>query len=391
VGGEQVNLVFRDNQTNPTTLKFLGSKSAQGNAFYVNRVRQVNPGTQRDIYYLDLCTREFIANEQVRVVKRYDGNIGENVVKILKGRLSGRNGLMSPKGVDFDKTSAPYNFIGNDRKPFYVCTWLASKSIPELTVNGKDTKGGAAGYFFFETYDGFKFKSVDKLNSPKSNPPKKSFIFTNTTELPKGYDAKILDVNVERDIDLQQNLTMGAYANRSFFFDYVNMKYKVRDYKLSDNTSKVKNVGKKSFGDNVAPEIKDSPSRILNKVLDIGTLPAGKTSSKQLEAWKKDPTKSNFDAADTMAQSAMRYNQLFSIKVNITIAGDFSLRAGDLIHCDFPDLTVDKSKETNKQTGGKYLIASVCHRLTPEDCYTSLTLVRDSFGRKPIKMSGTSV
>ena len=381
VGGESVNLVFRDNKNNPTTLKFLGAKRGNGNEFYVNRVRQVNPGTQRDIYYLDLCTREFISNEQARVVKRYDGTIGENVLKILKGKLSGDGGIITPKGVEIDPTAKPYNFIGNDRKPFYVCTWLAAKSIPVLSVDGKDAIGGAAGYFFYETYDGFKFKAIDVLNGQA---PKKKFIFTNTTGLPQGYDAKILDVNVERDIDLQQNLTMGAYANRTLFFDYVNMNYKVRDYTLTENQKdKVNNAGKKSFGDGVSPAIKDAPSRIMNKVLDIGTLPSGVTANDQLEKWKSDPTKSTFASAETVAQSAMRYNQMFTIKINITIAGDFSLRAGDMIFCEFPELTVAQNKLPNKQTGGNYLIASVCHRLTPEDCYTSLTLVRDSFGKKP--------
>ena len=386
VGGEQVNLIFEDNQIQPTTLKFQASLN---NELYVNRVRQINPGTQKSVYSLDLCTREFISNEQSRVVKRYNGTISDNVVEIIRGNLPSRGfdqGLFSLKGVDVDKTAVPYNFIGNDRKPFYVCTWLASKSIPVLsTKDGKDVLGGAAGYFFFETYEGFKFKSIDILS--KSS-PKKTYIFNNVSKLPQGYDAKILDVNIDRDVDLQQNLTMGAYANRTLFFDYVTMKYRVRDYKLSqDQKDKVENVGKNSFGEGVSAEIKDAPSRIMNKVLDVGTLPLGVNAHDQLDAWKNNPDNPTFAAAETTAQAAMRYNQLFAIKIDITIAGDFSLRAGDLIHCDFPDLTVDKNKDTNKQTGGDYLIASVCHRVTPENCYTRLTLVRDSFGRKPIKVS----
>ena len=59
-----------------------------------------------------------------------------------------------------------------------------------------------------------------------------------------------------------------------------------------------------------------------------------------------------------------------------------------MVHCDFPQLTIDRNKETNKQTGGLYLIASVCHRMTPDDCFSRLTLVRDTFGRKP-SHSGT--
>ena len=67
------------------------------------------------------------------------------------------------------------------------------------------------------------------------------------------------------------------------------------------------------------------------------------------------------------------------------IPGDFSLRAGDLVYCDFPVLTTELSAQVNDQSGGIYMIASLCHRLTSRDTYTSLTLVRDSFGRKSFK------
>ena len=64
------------------------------------------------------------------------------------------------------------------------------------------------------------------------------------------------------------------------------------------------------------------------------------------------------------------------------IAGDFSLRAGDLIHCEFPQLSTDPNTQYNKRSGGIYMISSLCHSITPGETYTSLTLVRDTFGRK---------
>ena len=91
-----------------------------------------------------------------------------------------------------------------DRKPFYICTWLASKSIPEIaTQDGKSGIIGAAGYLFFQTRDGYHFRSIDKIFQDK---PKKKFIFTNTTNMPEGYDAKILKYDINRDIDLGKNL-----------------------------------------------------------------------------------------------------------------------------------------------------------------------------------------
>lgn len=370
-GGEQVFLVVEDNQTTPNKLTFKDDTS-----FYINRVRGIDPGTQKDVYSIDLCTREFIANEQTRVVKRYDGKISDSILSIL----SENKGIKTEKNIETDATLINYNFIGNDRKPFYVCTWLASKSVPDLSVDGKTSKGGAAGYLFYENYNGFKFKSIDKLFEQSAV---KKYIFNNTAEKPREYDGKILSYNIERDIDLQQNLTLGTYSNSSIFFDFYAMDYRRRNYNVDDyQKDKIVNAGSEEVT-YVADEFRTPPSRLMSHVLDVGTLPSGKDAGAQLDTWKSTPFDPTYDAANTMVQSIMRYNQMFTIKVNIVIPGDFSLRAGDLIHCDFPELTVESNTQVNPQSSGIYMIASLCHRITTRDTFTSLTLVRDTFGRKP--------
>ena len=385
-GGEPIELTIEDNQTKPTQLKFTRRKN---NELYVNRVRTISPGTQKQVYNIDLCTREFLTNEQVRVVKRYDGNISNNVKKILLQDLGNNKasgspyGLMTRKHIEVDKTSENYNFIGNDRKPFNVCTWLASKSVPSFSIDGKSGYGKIAGYFFYETYQGFKFKSIDKLLDLKANPIKGRYVFTNTADLPPDTDGKILAVDIERNIDLQQNLTMGAYSNTTLFFNPFNFLYTRDKLSIEQTSEATENAGSQPIGIGIPKEFVTGPSRLMNRVLDVGTLPSGSSALEQLKKWKSAPTSPTFKAAQILAQSAMRYNQLFSIKTRVTIAGDFSLRAGQLIYCDFPELTVDHNKGTNKQTGGHYLIVSVCHRITTEDCYSSLTLVRDTMGRMP--------
>jgi len=364
-GGERVVIEFSDKQEPQNTLSF-GTQS-----FYVNRIVGASPGTQKDVFILELCTREFLANEQTRVVKRYDGKISDNVTQILQDK----NGLNTTKNIDADPTVIPYNFIGNDRKPFYVCTWLGTRGVPEQS--GKINS--AAGYFFFETYDGFKFKSIDVLLNQKPKDDKK-YIYTNAPNInqSKEYTSKILSVTIERDIDLQKNVSVGTYANRSLFFDLYSMDYEVRNYNLKFNqidgiTPAEENV---LF---VPDEFTQAPSRLMNLILDYGTMPSGNTPNEQLKTWKNDPKYANYDAPKLMVQSIMRYNQLYTIKTNIIIPGDFSLRAGDIIECYFPDLEKSVKKEPNEKTQGKYLIASLCHRVTPEDTYTSLTLIRDSF------------
>ena len=378
-GGEPSHIVIADHDKN--VLKF-----KDDNKLYVNRVRNVIAGTQKDAYSIDFTSREMLANEQCRVCKRYDGKISENIKKILTEATSADVGIKTKKEVTVDETAINYNFIGNDRKPFYVCTWLASKSIPAQA--GK--VGGSAGYVFYETYDGYNFRSLDALAEQE---PKGNYLFSNTDDIPPEYTAKVLNYDIDRDIDLQNNLTIGAYANRTLFFDFYAYNYKVRNYSVDESGGADNNEGAGSKGkivtlgsdeiDSVADEFRLPVSRLMNKVLDVGTLPSGKDIDAQLKTWKESPFDPTYDSTKTMVQSVMRYNQMFSIKINIMIAGDFRLRAGDLIRCEFPRLSTEPNTRPNKVSGGLYMIASLCHNITPRETYTSLTLVRDTFGSKP--------
>ena len=67
-----------------------------------------------------------------------------------------------------------------------------------------------------------------------------------------------------------------------------------------------------------------------------------------------------------MVQSVMRYNQMFTIQTNITIPLDVSIKAGDLIHCDFPELKVQKVRR--QMINLVYIYVSTClSRGTPQN------------------------
>ena len=117
----------------------------------------------------------------------------------------------------------------------------------------------------------------------------------------------------------------------------------------------------------------------MTRILDNGYQPLGNSAEEQLQQWKSKPKKPMYEAPNLMAQTLMRYNQLYSIKTHITIRGDMTLRAGHTVLCEFPDLKDNRNRKPNATTTGKYIIASLCHRITRSETLTSLTLVRDSF------------
>ena len=365
VGQEKVYVKFKDN--NETTLDLI---------LYVNKVTPLMDDTTKSMVQLDLVSREFILNEKVRLNTRFDGKISNHIKKIL----TDGNYLATNKNVDIEETSNTYNFIGNNRKPYYAMNWLSKRAVPNLP----GAQGNTAGYFFFETSEGFKFKSIDAMLAQDK---KKSIIYNQTPDsrgedIPAGYDAKALEYEKDNKVDVQDKLKMGAFSTRTILFDPFNCYYEVITPNAKEKEKSLKLAGKELPVLN--PEFNRQGnnkefSRTTYYLLDKGTLPSGSGIGKSQEQIKKSKEE-NFDPKNILNQSIMRYNQLYSIKTTITIPGDFSLHAGDAIFIDAPELAPE-TKDVSEENGGLYIIADLCHYISPKETYTKLNLVRDSFGR----------
>lgn len=353
-GGEKVFLEVKDQSNN--SLKFITDD-------YQLRILSVPTTiehTQNMVITVHLCTTEYLKNElkENYITKRYDGNISDSVEKILKEVLK------TPKKLDIEPTQNKFNFLGHVEKVFHKLVWLAKRSVPDLPK----VNGNSAGYFFYETADGFKFKSIDSLLSQK---PKRKLIFNNTVYLPEGYDAKILNQPVfTPTINVLEKLRLGTYDSEITTFDFFNNETKEKEV----NGTGV--LAGKSLPK--LPEDLNKISRRTTTVRDVGVLPSGETLKTQLEKSKE----TNFDIENILNQSFMRYNQLFSIRTTVTIFCDLTLHAGDVIFCDFPELSSKANKIISNKKSGKYLIVDLAHYVSPNGpCYTKMNLVRDSYGR----------
>ena len=120
----------------------------------------------------------------------------------------------------------------------------------------------------------------------------------------------------------------------------------------------------------------DNFTRTTFMLIDTGTLPEG-DNKEQVDKNEKE----NFEAQKVLNQGIRRYNQFFSQQMTITIGGDFSLHAGDAIFVDVPSVKAETDDEKNEVSGGRYVIADLCHYVSTKETYTKLNLVRDSFGR----------
>ena len=357
IGTEDFKLEFEDNNENKIRVKM-----------NVNKVTPVYEDGSKNVISLDLVSEEVLRNEMgdSRCRTRENGLISDSVEKIFTDRLK------TEKPLDIEQSANRYNFIGNGRKPFYMLNLLSKQGVPQ----GSD--GSSAGFLFYETSTGYNFKSIEGLFKQDK---KKSYIFNNSTDaqaIPAGYDGKVLEHQSDSSINVQSKMNMGAYKTKIVLFDSYNCKYEVIEQTAEDVKENVELAGQDlpKFNSKFDSNEKDY-TRTTLYLVDSGTLPDGDTQA-QIDG----STKPNFEAVRTLNQSIRRYNQLFSGMMEITIAGDFSLHAGDVIFVDIFSVQAEKDDTLNRESGGLYIIADLCHFLDADATYTKLNLARDSFGRK---------
>jgi len=353
-GGERLSLKILGNSEYNKGIDF----SNKEDYLYVSSITNVLTEGQREVFTLNLVSKEALVNETTRVYEKFPSGsrIDASVEKIIKEKLK------TSKPVDVDAASNKYGFIGNLRKPFTVLVWLASKAV---TGDGK-----SAGFFFYQTQDGFKFKSVDNLISQPPFPETYVYSEVNQNSIKVNNDFKILKYNIQKNQNLIEKLRLGGYSSQLSTFNPLNGTFKTNVVGPYNYTGK--NLGQTQDTPNVRStsnqRVVDIPSRIMTQVLDVGTIEKGVS------------TEGNANPYENLRQSVIRYNLLFNQTLDMTIPLNTNLKAGDIIRCEFPRITIEKKKEIDPDKSGLYMIKELCHHFDSEMSITSMKLIRDTFG-----------
>jgi hypothetical protein len=363
-GGERLSMKIAGNVPGRKSLDFSSNPKKY---LYVSSITDVISEAQQESFTLNLVSREAITNETSRVSRKYSTKISESVSKILTDVLK------TDSIGKIDETSNKYGFIGNMRKPFTTLIWLASKGVPVVS------RDATAGFVFYQTQDGFQFRAIDNLISQKS---KATYVYSPTTvsyndnNEKVDNEFKILNYSTQKNQNLIEKLRLGTYASQRTFFNPLDFTFtdpKEGLFKLQNYSNKTNNLGgtdlqlpKISEGSDLS--LGDAPSRIITAILDIGTV-------------EKEVSKSeNADPSLYQSQSLMRYNILFTQALSVMIPVNTDLRAGDVIECLFPNNSKSDKSEHDSETSGLYMIKELCHHFNVNNSYTSMKLLRDTFG-----------
>ena len=342
-GGEFINLTIQDGEVD----KF---KITDEHKMMLNSVRNMTTETNKQFATLEFISVETIVNETARLNKKFQGNVSQTVEEIL---VNDAKGIQTKKKLEKDEAANSYAFIGNLKRPIDTIQWLCPKTQ-------SSTKN--FGFLFFETLDGYNFKSIEKLLDQDS-------VRYTHTDRPMEGSFKIMKNNLNQTNDIGMNLRLGMYANRTTYVDIENQKVDIVDFDITqlDLKKPVK----------LLDGIEKHPTRLMLRVNDYGVSQKGS---------KKEDTVPESELAVYQNKSYIRNNLLFSQTFKISTPLNPDLRAGQVIEIKLPLKKGDGESKTDSygsdrtnDPSGKYLISGLRQIIGGQKSESQLTLIRDVF------------
>jgi hypothetical protein len=302
-------------------------------------------------YKIHFASEEFVLNQQIRLSKSYKGFYNfQAVADILLNYLN-----VNPERFEFEETINPLKqYIVPNLRPLEAINALTVFSLnPTLT----------SAFLFFETYNGFKFLSLETLY--------KKGAFKTLTIYPQNimvdqYNktadrSSITELEIPQLFDTLQLINNGGASASMLKMDLINQSYEA----AASNPV------------NITPFTTLNEFLPFNNIVNrFGTSLIDGSSYMRYFSSHDDPLVDKW-----LLQRANQLALLNNNRVNVKIAGDTELEAGDVVYLDFPYFQpLNNNDETvpDPYKAGNYLITGLRHRIADNKYVTYLELCKDS-------------
>jgi len=338
----------------------------EGHPFQIYKIESVaQDGTsgRSQVYDILFCSQEMYFNGIHRVSKAYAGPLEFAVDDIFHNKQY----LNSTKRLNYEPTAINEKIVIPNMKPIQAIKFIASRS--------KSIKYKNAGYLFYETSEGYFFRSIESLlalNGAAVRPVKFAYTYqaANVNETSTGVEdinQKMRGVNkyeFKRPVDVLEHMTNGMLGNRLIRHDAFDKTFKTTDYNYFDD-----------FGKYFHMEHDDTDKSQLKSLLpfvpfedtntDLSSNPLAKlmtvsNTSKLHDAY--DTTQKS----ETVQQMVSQRAQYMSPELNLDVYGNTLLHAGDMINFDMDlmrPLGEDGKSEPSPYWNGRYLIRAIKHKI----------------------------
>ena len=296
-------------------------------SLYVNNISGYVQEKGMETFTLHLISKEGLLNQNTRVIEKF---VGKSIKELIDYMLKA---VKCEEIDDIEETKGKINFIGNMRKPFTIAPMLASRAIPT------DSKQNTAGFFFWQTRIGMRFKSIESLIKQESVA---EYVYNRAVETAASAAVnfkKILSMQVINNANILGSARSGEYSTYRIFFNPHTFQFTQYDTSYAKKWSTM-------GGANLGTELADPPPVVDPEGENKFTKPymahriiSGVNATGCLEP-KVDSTVVQPQTED-MSQAVWRYESLFSQVMTLQVAVNIKLMAGDKIECLFPQVSKD--------------------------------------------------
>ena len=335
--------------------------------YKVTDVNNQNVGLRR--YTIHLLSNEFFMNLKSAVSRSFPKSTTSSIAEKIF-----RTDLESDKDFDIEETQNVYDIVIPNWKPFDAMNWLAKRSMAE----NRD----GANYMFYETRDGFHFRSLESLVEEESvgvyrrrpsdvaegNPDEEQYRNVNQIEIVNAFD-------------MVANIPNGMYANRLVIHDMIKRKSETLDYDYSKEYDKMIHVedNKKTNNWRLSDTQNMSGQGSSMLVHESADELTSRPLSKQTLVSRFDDTNTYYEK--TLQNRISQMQQLNNIKLNITISGDTTRKVGDVLDLEIPSVEthVDGTVPMDKLYNGRYLVTALRHKIDSASHLMVMEVVKDSY------------
>ena len=418
-------------------------------SFRVYSVSPISNVSERlKIYVLHCISIEAIISEKKKISRGYNNVKIEDIVKNIYETFiaapmntfySAYKMKTEPKRLIVEPTSDMHTFCFPFKSPFDIMDDLAEKatSANEVEEQGDNEESVAppadgALYMFYETLTHFKFES---LETSFKRSPKRNFVAKIDSAIdPKDRFAglgwpgigfnNVEEYTIDSVFDVIDNMRQGMYAAKLITHDIVRMRYDIIGYKYIEKKEDLVVETLNFAGGSDSVEIMEGPDGSKKKLADH-TLSLGDGSGKLCsynhdclvdddggEGARIKLMGTNFNHSfflesnrkavdgDGGAEPGIRetnlewrtqkrdsqLQQLNNVKITLKLAGDSSLRVGDIIWWHMPSqVFLGESTNTDEDPflSGKYIMTKISHVFTNERYYQEIQIRKDCLQNTP--------
>ena len=360
------------------------------NVFLVHSIsarRPLGDGVQG--YVLNFASQELIKNQRLKVTQSLTGTWSDLVEQMLRSD----HYLNTKKNVLLEKTAGVKRFVVPNIRPLDVVV-LATKQA-------RAQKGGEPTYLFYETFDGFHFRSLASIYNETP-----SFLFRTVQpglnpirgrgmNIAKQMET-ILDYEIVNNNDTIIGYRAGMYGSKLITHDIINKEYNIHRYNYHDNFTREPHIVSGTTAERTEyPFVSELYVSKRGRVSDFParTFVMPETNSSiNKEKDSQHATTANtspFNSYSPQSWVQRRNSQMLQLEnafnINLTVHGNTLIKAGKVVTVKIPYVQASSLKREepfDKFYNGPFLIKRIRHDFSlvqsPPKHTMHMALVKDS-------------